>query len=87
MTFATGVGFSVAGVAGSWESGAGMHGGLSLGSSASVSANSGSGPSAYPGAHSLARGISHETEALQLPVRAGASEACHGGGVKDLTSC
>ena len=87
MTSATGVGFSVAGVAGSWESGAEMHGGLSLGSSALVSANSGCGPSAYPGAHSLAMGIAHETGALQLPVRGVPGDACHGGGVKDLSFC
>ena len=52
MTSATGVGLSVAGVSGSWESGAEMHGGLSLGASALVSVNSGCVPSALP-----ARGV------------------------------
>ena len=80
MTFTAGVGFSLAGVAGSWESGTGMPGGLSLGSSASVSETSGSGPSVYPEAQSVVRGFSHETQALQLPVRAGVENACQGGG-------
>ena len=79
MTFAAGVGFSLAGMAGSWESGAGMHGGLSLASSMPVSESVVSGPSACPENPSVVREFAHEPEALQLPVRADAGDACQGG--------